>query len=347
MRCKIAAVFAVVVLLFAAAPASPQEDPVKALVARLDVERYKAAIRGLAQFGDRREGSESNRKAVDWIKAQLESYRCFTDKIRYVRQPAPAAGQAAQETPLREQVFCTKVGTTASEEMYIVSAHMDGQGGGEAADDNGSGTAVVLELARIFSMPDVQTERSIRFVFWNGEESGYQGARAYIDQRMEMQGKEDYPGSGNYPEARWLGLIDHDMVIWDHGLPRADGSVNAEQRPEADLNIEFQPAAKFADQSMKLATFFRDANRKYAPDYPAVIDSRSPAAEFTPFKDLIPTIVVRENNGMQLNAGSNPHWRKPTDIVSAYSDKDFRLGLTAAQTTLSAVAQLAGARLRK
>ena len=51
---------------------------------------------------------------------------------------------------------------------------MDGIGWGEAANDDGSGTALVMELARIFSSPDVQTERSIRFALWNNEETGTQ-----------------------------------------------------------------------------------------------------------------------------------------------------------------------------
>lgn len=63
----------------------------------------------------------------------------------------------------REQVYCTKVGTTRPDERYIVGAHMDGRGFGEGANDNGSGTALVMEMARILSSPDVQTERSIRF----------------------------------------------------------------------------------------------------------------------------------------------------------------------------------------
>jgi hypothetical protein len=248
----------------------------------------------------------------------------------------------------RELVFCTKVGSTKSDEMYIIGAHMDGHGWGEAADDNGSGTAIVMELARIFSMTDVQTERSIRFILWNNEETGYDGARAYIDQRTELQGKEDYPGSGNYPEPRWLGMIQHDMMLWDHGMPRADGSLSPEQRPEADVNIEFQSTSKFADQAMKLAFFFRDANEKYATDYPAAVGHHMTNTDSTPFMDLIPSISLRENErGMQIGAGWNPHWHQPTDLYSTYSDNDFRLGLNAAQTTLSAVAQLAGARLKR
>jgi hypothetical protein len=46
------------------------------LVGRLELERYKATIKGLTQFGDRRQGTDRNRAAVDWIEAQLKSYGC-------------------------------------------------------------------------------------------------------------------------------------------------------------------------------------------------------------------------------------------------------------------------------
>ena len=82
---------------------------------------------------------------------------------------------------------------------------MDGHGWGEAANDNGSGTALVMELARIFSMPDVQTERTIRFALWNNEETGLNGARAYVEQREKLQGQENPPGSGSYPGTEVAG----------------------------------------------------------------------------------------------------------------------------------------------
>ena len=61
----------------------------KTLVSRLELERYKATIKGLTQFGDRRQGTERNRKAVDWIEAQLKSYGCPTERITYEYNPAP------------------------------------------------------------------------------------------------------------------------------------------------------------------------------------------------------------------------------------------------------------------
>jgi len=65
-----------------------------------------------------------------------------------------------------------------------------------------------------------------------------------------------------------------------------------------------------------------------------------------PFMDVAPAVSVRENErGMQIGAGWDPHWHQPTDLYGSFDDADFRLGLNAAQTTLGAVAQLAGVQL--
>jgi hypothetical protein len=375
----------------AIAQVEPAADPIASMVGRLDLERYKATVKGLTQFGDRRQGTDRNRAAVDWIEAQLKSYGCPTGRIKYVYDPpppTPAGGRGRGNTGLaqgggrprgmktptgvntdpmkqpdeklralnmqpttpgpREMVYCTKVGTTHPEEMYIVGGHMDGHGWGEAANDDGSGTALVMEVARVFSSPDVHTERTIRFALWNNEETGTQGARAYIAQRQALQGKEDPAGSGRYPEPKWLGMIQHDMMMFDHGAPNADGTMRKEQRPEADVNIEFQVSSKMAAESQKLAWVFEVANEKYATDYPASVGSHMTNTDSGPFIDIIPAISLRENErGTQIGNGWDPQWHQPTDVYATYNDKDFRLGLNAAQTTLSAVAQLTGATIKK
>jgi hypothetical protein len=380
-------------------PLSPTiyDEGIKTMVSRLELEKYKATIKGLTQFGDRRQGTDRNRAAVDWIEAQLKSYGCPTERIKYEYNPPPqtdaarggGGGGRGRGTPglaqgggrprgirtrtgvntdpmaqpdekiralnmqpttpgAREEVFCTKVGTTHPEEMYIVGGHMDGHGWGEAANDDGSGTALVMELARVFSSPDVQTERTIRFALWNNEETGTNGARAYIAQRQALQGKEDPPGSGKYPEPKWLGMIQHDIMLFDHGMPRPDGTISPEQRPEADVNIEFQVTSKTAAESMKLAWIFQVANEQYATDYPATVGSHMTNTDSGPFQDLVPSISLRENErGTQIGSGWDPQWHQPTDVFATYNDKDFRLGLNAAQTTLGAIATLTGATLRK
>jgi len=371
-------------------------DVIKTMVGQLDLERYKATIKGLTQFGDRREGTDRNRAAADWIEAKLRSYGCTpTERLTYDFQPRPprppiSAADAARyrarqgtvaeggsrvrrnhgrrgvnvdslaqpdptlralDTPPsvpgeRQEVYCTKVGTKHPGEMYIVSAHMDGKGWGEAANDDGSGTALVMELARIFSSPNVQTDRSIRFMLWNNEETGYNGSLAYVAQRQALQGKESPVGSGKYPEPKWLGVIQHDMMMFDHGMPRSDSSVSDTQRPEADMNIEFQSASKFATESQRLAWVLANSNEKYATDYPATVGQHMTNTDSGPFQDLVASVSVRENErGAQTGAGWNPHWHQPTDLYSTYTDSDFRLGLNAAQTTLGATATLAGASL--
>jgi hypothetical protein len=192
----------------------------------------------------------------------------------------------------------------------------------------------------------VVTDRSIRFALWNNEETGLDGAEAYVQQRAGMQGIESPAGSRNYPEPKWLAMIQHDMMMWDHGMPRADGTWNPEQRPEADVNIEFQATALRADEAMKLAFFFREANERYATDYPAAVGPHMTNTDSTPFMDFVPSISLRENErGMHTGAGWNPTWHQPIDVYSTFSDEDFRLGLNAAQTTLGAIGQLAGARV--
>jgi hypothetical protein len=386
--------------LGAQGPSTAATDPVAILAGRLDLARYKATIKGLTQFGDRRQGTDRNANAVTWIETQLKSYGCANvERITYDYQPAAPAGgtldsagraaaaaaraQAAalgtaqgggrmrgmrtrtgvntdslaqkdltlralnsQPTKpgMRQEVYCTKVGSTHPEEMYIVGAHMDGHGWGEAANDDGSGTALVMEIARIMSMPDVKTDRSIRFALWNNEETGLNGARAYVAQREALQGKESPAGSGKYPEPKWLGMIQHDMMMFDHGMPRPDGTMSPEQRPEADVNIEFQSASKTAAESQKLAWFFHTANEKYATDYPAAVGPHMTNTDSAPFQDIVPSISLRENErGREIGAGWDPQWHQVTDVYSTYTDKDFRLGLNAAQTTLGAIGMLVGA----
>ena len=383
-------------------------DPVRVLVGRLQLEQFKATIKGLTRFGDRRQGTTRNRDAGDWIEAQLQAVGCTsTERVTYTHDPQPGGGgrvgrgrtrpalnpteptptggrigrngngpggssifgyrrpTGVERDPLsqadealralnseepthgeRTEVFCTKVGTTNPEEMYIIGAHMDGHGFGEAANDDGSGTAIVMELARIFNAPDVRTARSVRFALWNNEETGLDGSRAYVEQRRERQGLESPPGSGRYPEPRWLGMIQHDMMLFDHGAPGPDGVVSRDQRREADVNIEFQASSDMADESRDLAFVFKAASDAYATDYPATVGPHMTNTDSTSFMNVVPSISLRENErGMHVGAGWDPHWHQPTDLYRTFTDDDFRLGLNAAQTTLAAIAQLVDAKI--
>ncbi len=317
-------------------PMAAADSAVKAIVDRLDFDSYKGLVKGLTQFGDREQGTQRNADAINWIEAQLKSWGYATERLKYVYR------SRTDSTPqFREEVYATKVGSTVPGEMYIVGGHVDGRGGGEAANDDGSGTALVMELARVLSSPDIRTSRSVRFALWNNEETGLNGARAYVEQRAPLQGIESPKGSGRYPEPKWLGMIQHDMMMWDHGLP-----VQWQQALDADVDVEFQLNSAKAAESSQLALLLLNANRLFATDYPAAMSNAMSNTDSGAFQDLVASVSLRENRRLyETGRGANPHWHQADDLFVSYSDADFRLGFNAAQTTLGAVARLVEARV--
>src|SRR5262245_2148640 len=260
-----------VATLFAQSANAPA-DPIRTVVGRLQLEQYKAHISGLAQFGDRMQGTQRNRDAIDWLEKQLRSFGYTNvERHRFMSSDGPL-----------ENIYATKVGATTPGEMYIVSAHMEGRGGGEAADDDASGCAIVLELARALAMSDVRTNRSVRFIFWNNEEFGMDGSGTYAQERAPLQGT---PG-----EPKWLGLIQHDMMMYDHGMPPGP-----KQSAAADINIEFQKNSKMAAESEKLATTLQAANKSFSQTYRATIGSNMAGTDSIRFEDLVAAVSVREN----------------------------------------------------
>jgi len=76
-------------------------------------------------------------------------------------------------------------GTEKPEEFVVVGAHLDSWDLGQGTTDNGTGTCVVLETARILGKCGVKPKRSIRFVLFSGEEQGLHGSRAYVQRHKD------------------------------------------------------------------------------------------------------------------------------------------------------------------
>src|SRR5689334_16215289 len=74
------AVVLITTLLAQGVPAP--SDPTRAIVGRLQLEQYKSHIKGLAQFGDRMQGTDRNRAAIDWLEKQLRSFG-YTNVVRH------------------------------------------------------------------------------------------------------------------------------------------------------------------------------------------------------------------------------------------------------------------------
>lgn len=78
-------------------------------------------------------------------------------------------------------------GSEKPDEVVIMSAHLDSWDGpgSQGTLDNGTGSSVMLEAARILMAANAKPKRTIRFILWTGEEQGLLGARAYVQAQKE------------------------------------------------------------------------------------------------------------------------------------------------------------------
>ena len=82
-------------------------------------------------------------------------------------------------------------GTEKPDEMVIVSGHFDSWNGpgSQGANDNGTGSAMTLEAARILTVVHAKPKRTIRFILWTGEEQGLLGSGAYVQKHKDEMNK--------------------------------------------------------------------------------------------------------------------------------------------------------------
>lgn len=179
-------------------PQAPSAE-LATLLARVDPARIEATIRKLVSFGTRHTLSTQNSTtrgigaARDWIHAEYQRYadasdgRLTVETVGYVQEPD---GNRVTFATRISDVVATLQGTEANR-VYVVSGHydtrrsnvLDYEGDAPGADDDASGVAVSLELARVLSSPEFPVPRaSIAFVAVAGEEQGLYGSQ-FLAQR--------------------------------------------------------------------------------------------------------------------------------------------------------------------
>jgi hypothetical protein len=307
---------------------TPTEIAQRAM-SRLSLSTFAYNIKTLSNFGDRTQGSSSYRNAADWVRSRLVEFGYLVEEHAFSYRGSP-----------RTNLYVTKVGTKYPDRMFIVSAHLDGRGGGGAANDDGSGSSLVLEIARVLALPDIATEVSIRMVFWNCEETGLDGSYAYVRDRAGLQGLASPAGSNRYPEPTWLGIITHDQILYDHGTP----ANLSRQNPNADADIEYQASSLYAGTSQVLAnSLLGDA---FAKDYPAEVSGNMCCTDSVPFQDKCPSVSVRENRRVaEMEHGAAPHWHQRTDVFTSYSEEDILFGFNIVQRTLGSIGKFSGLKI--
>lgn len=106
------------------------------------------------------------------MDVQLE----FNLEQKFLRGPVPVYN-----------VIADIPGTEKPEEIVIVSGHLDSWDGpgAQGCCDNGTGTMVALETARILMASGAKPKRTIRFIMWTGEEQGLYGSRRYVEMHKD------------------------------------------------------------------------------------------------------------------------------------------------------------------
>ena len=179
-------------------PQQPSAD-LASILAAVDPKRIEATIRKLVSFGTRHTLSTQNSTtrgigaARDWIHAEYQKYadasdgRLSVQTVGYIQEPD---GNRVTFATRISDVVATLKGTDENR-LYVVSGHYDSRnsdvldyvGDAPGADDDASGVAVGLELARVMSRPGYPVPKaSIAFVAVAGEEQGLYGAQ-YLAQR--------------------------------------------------------------------------------------------------------------------------------------------------------------------
>jgi Zn-dependent M28 family amino/carboxypeptidase len=94
-------------------------------------------------------------------------------------------------------------GSDPSGAYVMAGAHLDSWAAGDGAADNGAGTAMIMEAARILQAMGVKPKRTIRFALWAGEEQGLLGSMAYVEQHIATRALK--PGAPTTGLARFYG----------------------------------------------------------------------------------------------------------------------------------------------
>ncbi len=256
---------------------APIADAVRAAVADVSVDRVYRSAFDLFQFDSKHVTQPGNAKARAYLQ---DTYRSFgyTD----VRAQAFEARTAVNQPPVpTANILAVLPGTTHPELVYVISSHFDSRAEGPGADDNTSGTAVLLETARVLaSRPQAAT---IIFASLTGEESGLLGGREFV-RVAKAEG------------LQLAGVLNNDMVGWANDQ-RLDNTIRYSNPGIRD--IQHAAAIGFSD----LITY--DAFYYKSTDAQAFYDG---------YGDIVGGIGSYPVLG-------NPHYHQPHDVLETINHR--------------------------
>jgi peptidase M28-like protein len=180
------------------------DSDLRELIRQIDPDRIQATILRLTQFGTRHTQSSQTDPvrgigaATAWVTQQMQAIAATSNgnmtvqEQSFVQQPVP--NQITAPTTITN-VIATLQGTASPQRFYVITGHLDSRvtnlldntSDAPGADDDGSGVACVLELARLFAA--YQFPGTIIFATVAGEEEGLFGS-TYMAQQMAAAGND-------------------------------------------------------------------------------------------------------------------------------------------------------------
>jgi hypothetical protein len=197
-------------------------DPaIQGMLGELTEASYAATWQTLQNFGTRYTVTPENLLATEWLLEELLSLGIDAEFHEYLQQGSP-----------RRNVVATIPGTSDPNRVIYLTGHLDSTSPtpffcAPGADDNASGTAAVIEAARVLSRHSF--DYTITFVCFNGEEQGLLGSHAFVA-GVVASGNEVI-GNVNADMIAYRGTDPHppDLVIyansWSQGLASTVSSV--------------------------------------------------------------------------------------------------------------------------
>ncbi|UJF29250.1 M28 family peptidase [Kaistella sp. 97-N-M2] len=172
-----------------------------------------------ASYGVKKTGSVANANALAWLKNKYASFGYTASQI--VEDPWTGGGYTSKN------LVITKTGTLYPTKFVIVCGHFDTIAG-PGVNDNGSGTSIILEIARI--LKDVPTDYSIKFINFSGEEQGLYGSQHYVQNVVNATTpKMDIKVVFNIDEVGGVAGMVNDTVFCDRDQSSPSSNNSASQ----------------------------------------------------------------------------------------------------------------------
>jgi hypothetical protein len=276
-------------------------------------------------------GYEPELQPLTWnIARQQEHEANLADAGPVQRRPLPETTDELAERTWHN-IIIDLPGTDLPQEVLIIGAHFDAFPGTPGADDNGTGTAALLELAEV--LRDVPMRRTVRLIFFNLEEIGLRGSADYVRQHREKF------SSG---EETLIGMVSLEMLGYFSDEP------DSQRSPVPAIPGVFEPPT--VGDFIAIATVRR--HQEFSQRLGREMMLAEPAlnvlvADFFP---VAPPDLLRSDHAPFLMAGlpaviltdtsefRNPHYHKATDTIDTLDHERFTLVVRAVAGATHAIA---------